>query len=326
MFRKIIFLLILLLSFSFFMSKEKCIKIGSSPEFIKISPDGRYGVISLYGEDKIAVFNLNSPEKIKKFPCGSHPLGLDFSVDGKYLFVTNSDDGIVKVLSTKNFKIISSLKCGDLPSNVIALKDGERIAVSNYGSGKCGRVDFIDLSSGNVVGSVEVGVKPLGLISDMLSRKVYVANSAEDYISIIDSKEYKVIEKIKVGNNPSLIVSDKNFKNLYITLTGDNKLAIFNTLRKKIIGKIKCEGGPFGIDLIQGLIGVGCYYSNEVKFFDKGFEKGLLKSYPTKKNVVGIAFSERKKVLYALSENDNCMEIIHVKDLLKEVNGGEKVK
>ncbi len=326
MIKKTVFLLIVILFFSFSMGKSKCIKVGSSPEFIKISPDGKYGVISLYGEDKIAVFKIDSPEKIKKYPCGSKPLGLDFSIDGKYLFVVSSDAGVVNVLSTKDFKIISSLKCGDLPSNVLALKDGERIAVANYGSGKWGRVDFINLNVGNVVGSVKVGVKPLGLASDMLSRKIYVANSAENYISIIDTKNYEVTKKVIVGKNPSIIANGNNYKNLYITSTGDNKLVVFNILREKVIGKIICKGGPFGIDVIDNLIGVGCYYSNEIKFYDKSFNKGLLKTIPVHKNIVGVAFSNKTKKLYILSEGDDCMEVIPIKELLKEVSNEEKTE
>jgi YVTN family beta-propeller protein len=65
-----------------------------------------------------------------------------------------------------------------------------------------GSVTVFDPRSRARLGSVPVGLYPLGIAIDMDGTKAYVASTRDDEISVIDLATNSVIERIPVGPEP----------------------------------------------------------------------------------------------------------------------------
>jgi YVTN family beta-propeller protein len=92
-----------------------------------------------------------------------------------------------------------ALPAGSLPMGLALSPDEKRLYVAN---GRARTVSVIDLSTSNVVASVQVGARPwgIGLTSD--GKLLYTANGSSNDVSVIDTASLNVIATIRVGATP----------------------------------------------------------------------------------------------------------------------------
>lgn len=84
----------------------------------QLSPDKKNLYITLWGGDKVLVFNTVSNEIITEIATGSHPNELLFSKSGKYVFVANANDNSVSVISTVSKKVIETISASLFPTSL----------------------------------------------------------------------------------------------------------------------------------------------------------------------------------------------------------------
>ena len=63
-------------------------------------------------------------------------------------------------------------------------------------------VEFIDLDTLKVVGSVEVGPRTWGIALTNDERFLYTANGPSNDVTVVDTESMKVIARIEVGKSP----------------------------------------------------------------------------------------------------------------------------
>ena len=61
-----------------------------------------------------------------------------------------------------------------------------------------------------------------------MTNRVYVSNSVDDTLSVIDGNTNKVIDTILVGNTPRGISIDETSNQIYLTNYGDNSLSVID--------------------------------------------------------------------------------------------------
>ena len=83
---------------------------------------------------------------------------------------------------------------------------------------------------------------PLGIDVNGLSRKIYVANSGDNTISVIDeSNDTKIGNDIPVGKDPLGIFVDSLSGKIYVTNSGDNTISVIDggkIILRFLLGKI----------------------------------------------------------------------------------------
>jgi YVTN family beta-propeller protein len=124
----------------------------------------------------------------------SSPISL--SADGRYLWSVNPGGDSVSVIYTKTNKVIARIKVGDEPESV-ALDPNNRYAyVANAASGSV-TVIRITRARGSKLrakpdrragrkGQIVTGAEPWNVVVSPNGRRVYVANSGQDTITVID--------------------------------------------------------------------------------------------------------------------------------------------
>jgi YVTN family beta-propeller protein len=81
----------------------------------------------------------------------------------------------------------------------------------------------IDGISGSLTAKIEVGKDHRGIAIDPISKKIFVANSGSNSISVVDEQSNKVVDTIKIeldsgaaGKIPKFIIADPSMKQLYV--------------------------------------------------------------------------------------------------------------
>ncbi len=81
------------------------IKVGDSPTYAAVSPDGRLLFVTNFASDEISVVDTASLRTIKNFYGGHEPVGIAITPDADKIFVTNLAGGLVKVIDAKTYEI-----------------------------------------------------------------------------------------------------------------------------------------------------------------------------------------------------------------------------
>jgi YVTN family beta-propeller protein len=194
----------------------KKIQIGNVPGVAKLDPqrylgeikginiaapsiDGRY----LYAADSdlaiVGVIDTREDKVIKTIRVGKDPWRIYMSHDGKYGITLNNGDETISIIDTKSNSVAATLEAGPEMTGV------------NYAGGKAyvissssGFVYVYDMSSLKPAGRIKVGtnIHLETATTDAQDRKIYLAESTNHEIVIIDSKDNSLARVRNVGLFP----------------------------------------------------------------------------------------------------------------------------
>ena len=81
-----------------------------------LSNDNSELYISIWGAEKLVVYNTVSQKITSSIVTGTHPNDLILSKNGKTIYVANGEDNSVSVIDIKNRKVIETLNCALYPN------------------------------------------------------------------------------------------------------------------------------------------------------------------------------------------------------------------
>ena len=163
------------------------------------SVDGRY----LYAADSdlgvVGVIDTRDDKLIKTIRVGKEPWRIYMGHDGKYAITANNGDQTISIIDLKKNEVAATLEAGPDMTGV------------NYAGGKAfvisstsGFVYVYDMSSLKPAGRIKIGtnVQLETATTDTADEKIYLADSTENAVVIIDGKTL-AFEKVKnVGSYP----------------------------------------------------------------------------------------------------------------------------
>lgn len=189
-----------------------------------------------------------------------YPGGLALSEDGKTLYVVLNRNNTLAVFDLATRTVMREIKVGNAPHTVIV--HGRRAYVSNQGGrpakpgdftndssgtpivaheesgyATTGTVSVVDLDAGAEVKTIEVGLHPTALL--MNDRRLFVANSNSDTVSVIDVERERVAKTINIkpflgaplGSSPNALAMIDD-THLVVSLGRNNALAVYDVPRR----------------------------------------------------------------------------------------------
>lgn len=143
-------------------------------------------------------------------PTTSSPIAL--SADGSLLWVVSPDDDTVAVIRTDTNALIKTITVGDEPQSVAVDPNNTFAYVANAASNTvtviritsaspAAFVADVDQSAG-VGGSITTGAEPWNVVISPDGLRVYVANSGQDTITVINALNRNVIGNIDLRDSP----------------------------------------------------------------------------------------------------------------------------
>jgi len=286
------------------LTQVKKIKVGDSPTYAAMSPDGRLLFVTNFASDEISVIDTATLRTIEKFYGGHEPVGIAITPDADKIFVTNLAGGLIKVIDAKTYEIKDDIKVGDTPSNITISPRGRQAFVTNYGRGRIGRIDFIDTSTHRVLGEVEVGVRPLAAVVSELEDRLYVVCGGSNDLYVIDTATRKVITKLPVGQAPDALALSPDGNTLYVSNSGTHDISIVDLIDLKEVRRVGVGSKPFSIAVNQnGFIFVVESGDKTLSLFSPDFEK--VTTVKVGDRPIDVELSPDERFAYVTAEQDN---------------------
>ena len=157
--------------------------LGAEAYTCLLSPDASRLYISLWGGDKVVVYDTRNDRLVDSIAVGDNPNDLCLSHNGRYLYVANANDNTVSVIDCKQSKVLETLNTAVFPtqlsgttSNSVALGgDDKTLYVANADNNCLAVFDVSTPGSSHSLGFVPTGWYPS--VVRVIGTKLYVANA-----------------------------------------------------------------------------------------------------------------------------------------------------
>jgi YVTN family beta-propeller protein len=189
---------------------------------VKNSHGLRLAVVALTFDDEAAVVDLDTKQIVTKIKTGIAPFGVAVSKDSSVAYISNWGG---------RFPQANERTAATGPET-----NADQVLVDERGVVSSGTVTRIDLVSGKVTSTIPVGLHPSGMAWDELHRRLYIANSNSDTVSVVDTAANRLIETIPLqpfnrkvaGVSPESIALSPDRATLYIACAGINAVGVID--------------------------------------------------------------------------------------------------
>jgi YVTN family beta-propeller protein len=196
-----------------------------------------------------------------KAPTWSSTIAL--SADGKLVWSVNPDDDSVSVIRTDRNTVVKKIKVGNEPQGVAVDPVGRYAYVANAAGNSLTVIRITDDRPGSFKaakdnrfgskGTFVTGAEPWNVVASPDGKRVYVSNSAQDTITVLDVATRKLVGDVNLRS--SLCNADdrsRRFQPRAMAITGDSK-KLYVT---RFLSYVNLPGGQQATD--TGHSGVVC--------------------------------------------------------------------
>ncbi|CAN5873956.1 hypothetical protein BH11GEM1_BH11GEM1_18450 [soil metagenome] len=240
------------------------VKVGVGPHEAAVSPDGRWAIVTNYGNrdvlgNTLSVIDLAAPtlSVVRTIDLGEYhrPHGAAFIRDGTKIVVTSETSQRLVIVDFATGKVDTALATNARGSHMVAVRrDGKRAWTSNIAEGN---VTEFDLESMRTVRSLPVGAMDEAIATTPGGILLWVGSNADKTITIIDTKRGEKVGTLAGFGSPYRIgisrtgrvavVSDPVGNRIWLYEVGTNReLARIDLSKEKSI--VLKDGGPPGIE------------------------------------------------------------------------------
>jgi protein NirF len=194
--------------------------IGHQPYDALITPDGRYYIAGLFGEDGMALLDLWYPEKgvrhiLKNYGRGEEKLPIykmphleGWAVAGDYAFVPAVGHNDVIVIDKKSWQQIATIPVHGQPIFVMARPDGRYVWV-NFAFPNNDTLQVIDTESKTIIKTLKPGKAVLHMEFTPRGENVWVSVRDENQVQIYDTESFEKLKTLKVEKPSGIFFTNR---------------------------------------------------------------------------------------------------------------------
>lgn len=204
---------------------------GPDPREVAVSPDGRYAYVTSYAwQPTRQVRTGDRGEGIAYWDAASS----DIATSGRAVTVLDlADRSVHAVFQPGTYRNLQGIRVG---------KDGRRIWMT---AERDSAIVEVDATTGDVLMLWKTGgADPSSLTVTRDNRRLFVANSGSDYLTMID-RATVVPSRITTGRNPEAIALSQGEKELWVVNRGDHTITVIDTRKLREVASFPSGGtGP----------------------------------------------------------------------------------
>jgi protein NirF len=194
--------------------------IGHQPYDALITPDGRYYIAGLFGEDGMALLDLWYPEKgvrhilenygrgEEKLPIYKMPHLEGWAVAGDYAFVPAVGHNDVIVIDKKSWQQIATIPVHGQPIFVMARPDGRYVWV-NFAFPNNDTLQVIDTESKTIIKTLKPGKAVLHMEFTPRGENVWASVRDENQVQIYDTESFEKLKTLTVEKPSGIFFTNR---------------------------------------------------------------------------------------------------------------------
>jgi YVTN family beta-propeller protein len=178
--------------------KLRFIATGSQPKVIAVEPGQKRLFVSNWRGMSVTVVDAVKFQKIKNISVGMLPRGICF-VDGR-AYVSNFGSHTLSEIDLAHLRVRNTVQnVGKNPRHLVSSLDGHTIYISNHGDS---RIRQFEVKRNRVTGVCRVGREPRTIALSRYKNFLFVAEYADDSISVVDLLTFQPVARMKTLSKP----------------------------------------------------------------------------------------------------------------------------
>jgi YVTN family beta-propeller protein len=178
------------------------IRVGSDPEAIAATPDGRSVYVVSSGTGTVTPIDAATRKPEPPIRVGNDPTAIALTPDGATAYVVNTDSDTVTPIDTATDTAGTPIPVGLEPRSIAVTPDGKTAYVLDWGGAA---VTPIDLATGRTGPPIPVGAYPSAIAINANGSVAYVANYGSDTVTPIVTADNRPRDPIPVGEAPNAL-------------------------------------------------------------------------------------------------------------------------
>ena len=239
----------------------------------------------------ISVIDVGTGQ-VKNIATRITPHNVQISRDGRLLLVV----GPVAAMSA-NSPSMNMADAGKMARGRLLIIDAKTLAVAQ-------------------AADIEIGRHPAHVIIDAQSKQIYVTNSEDDNVLIIDAEQKKVVGEIKTGKFPHGLRMSPDGREIYAANVKDNSISVIDVAQSKEVMRIPVGKAPVQVGFTPD--GSRAYVSlrdeNNVAVIDTAQRKKIA-SIAVGRNPIQVFVTPDERYVYVANQGteakpDNTVSVI----------------
>ncbi len=288
--------------------QTQTIAVGNGPDALFLTPDENYLYVANVEDAFISVIDTRKDSVIQTIDGADYPWGFNRLGDSNLVAISAWDKGIDVVDFTLH-KIVKSKRYQQNLGGITSTADGKTIFVVATEENKSLKVDAETL---DILDEYQTGNGPDGIGISKDGKKIYVTNTKDGTISVINVNA-KTAATITTGGKPELIHHNEDHSRLYISNFALNKIHILNTETDTISHEITGLDGPEEAVLSKSgaTLYVVNFNSSKVLSYDAKTYGKQAQEFFAGKQPIGVVSAANDRKLYITNFGDNSVTVIH---------------
>lgn len=228
---------------------------GEGPHEMTVSADGKLAFVANYGGQthghSLSVIDIAARKEIRRVELGPllRPHGIE-AKNGKVYFISE----LTRTVGRYDFAadtIDWLTGTGQDGGHMLVLTpDGKRMYTANRVSHTVTSIDIGTPASPGAIIQVATGSKPEGIDVSPDGREVWVGNTGDGTIDIIDVASNTIKQSFAVGKVPIRVKFTPDGKRVLVSDNSAGELIVIDAAARKVIKRVKAEGAPVGILIV----------------------------------------------------------------------------
>jgi YVTN family beta-propeller protein len=231
------------------------IPVGNGPHEAAISPDGKWGFITVYGVggpqgagNQIAVIDMNEKKVVRYIDLGTYTRPhavVPVAGSPLKLIVTSETTQNITIVDAEKGVVLKAVPTGAPASHMVAVSaDGKRAFTLNM---LPGTMTAIDLVEGKATGSVQVGTRTEGLATSPDGNEVWMGSNDAGTVSVVNTVAMKVDTVLGGFGMPYRMAVSPDAKLAVIVEAQGNRISVIDARARKVLGAVDVGGSPRGV-------------------------------------------------------------------------------
>ena len=235
--------------------KVEHIAVGDGPHEAAVSPDGRFGVISVYGlqspaGNQLAVIDMATAKVIRTIDLGKYtrPHGLVALAGSPFRVVATSEaTQSVITVDVEKGTVLSSVPTGAVGSHMVAVsKDGTKAFTANVGSGS---MTALDLVKGTALGTVAIAPRSEGIAVTSDGKEVWVGSNDRRTVTVVNGTTMKVDTVLSGFAVPYRLAISPDDEIVVVAEPEGDRISVIDRTTRMVLGTVAVGGSPRGVTI-----------------------------------------------------------------------------